>query len=163
MDLSKLDEIIDGRDDAPYAVMEVLQDVQETYRYLSEEILNHVSDVFEIPLIEVFRLANFYKAFSLDPRGRHLVTVCSGTACHVQGAPRFVDELLGQLEVKPGQTTKDGAFTVEAVNCLGACSLAPLVIIDGGEYVVAYLLEHQTCLGSRRHDSQKGHGSLAVR
>lgn len=125
---------MNGRSDAPYTVMEVLQDVQEKYRYLSEESLKHVSEAFEVPLIEVFRLANFYKAFSLDPRGRHLVTVCSGTACHVQGAPRFVDELLGQLEVKPGQTTKDGAFTVETVNCLGACSLAPLVIIDGTYY-----------------------------
>lgn len=125
---------MNGRSDAPYTVMEVLQDVQEKYRYLSEESLKHVSEAFEVPLIEVFRLANFYKAFSLDPRGRHLVTVCSGTACHVQGAPRFVDELLGQLEVKPGQTTKDGAFTVEVVNCLGACSLAPLVIIDGKYY-----------------------------
>lgn len=134
MDLSELNEIMNGRSDAPYTVMEVLQDVQEKYRYLSEESLKHVSEAFEVPLIEVFRLANFYKAFSLDPRGRHLVTVCSGTACHVQGAPRFVDELLGQLEVKPGQTTKDGAFTVETVNCLGACSLAPLVIIDGTYY-----------------------------
>ncbi len=134
MDLSELNEIMNGRSDAPYTVMEVLQDVQEKYRYLSEESLKHVSEAFEVPLIEVFRLANFYKAFSLDPRGRHLVTVCSGTACHVQGAPRFVDELLGQLEVKPGQTTKDGAFTVEVVNCLGACSLAPLVIVDGKYY-----------------------------
>ena len=84
--------------------------------------------------IEVFRLANFYKAFSLKPRGRHLITVCEGTACHVQGSPRLVEEVLSQLEVDPGDTTKDGAFTIETVNCVGACALAPVVIIDGKYY-----------------------------
>ena len=84
-----------------------------------------------VPLIEVFRLANFYKAFSLKPRGRHLITVCEGTACHVQGSPRVVEEVLLQLDVQRGETTKDGAFTVETVNCVGACALAPVVIVDG--------------------------------
>ena len=93
-----------------------------------------VSEALEVPLIEVFRLANFYKAFSLKPRGRHLITVCEGTACHVQGSPRLVEEALSQLDVEPGETTKDGAFTVETVNCVGACALAPVVIIDGKYY-----------------------------
>lgn len=131
MDLSELETIIENPGDAPFAVMEVLQDLQDAYRYLPEEAIVRVAEVLEVPLIEVFRLANFYKAFSLTPRGRHLVTVCTGTACQVQGAPRFVDELLGQLKVKPGETTEDGGFTVETVNCLGACALAPLIIIDG--------------------------------
>ena len=90
-----------------------------------------VSEALDVPLIEVFRLANFYKAFSLKPRGRHLITVCEGTACHVQGSPRVVEELLRQLDVEAGETTSDGAFTVETVNCVGACALAPVVIIDG--------------------------------
>jgi NADH-quinone oxidoreductase subunit E len=90
-----------------------------------------VSEALDVPLIEVFRLANFYKAFSLKPRGRHLITVCEGTACHVQGSPRVVEEVLLQLDVQPDETTKDGAFTVETVNCVGACALAPVVIIDG--------------------------------
>ena len=111
--------------------MEVLQDIQEKYGYLPEEALCQVSESLAVPLIEVFRLANFYKAFSLTPRGRHLITVCTGTACHVQGAPRFLDEVLGLLHVEPGGTTQDGAFTVETVNCVGACALAPVVIIDG--------------------------------
>jgi NADH-quinone oxidoreductase subunit E len=89
-----------------------------------------VSEALDVPLIEVFRLANFYKSFSLKPRGRHLVTVCTGTACHVQGAPRLVEEIAGQLEVKSGETTLDGSFTLETVNCVGACALAPLVIMD---------------------------------
>jgi len=83
-------------------------------------------------------LANFYKAFSLKPRGRHLITVCEGTACHVQGSPRLVDEVLSQLKVEAGEPTADGAFTVETVNCVGACALAPVAIIDGKYY------EHMT-------------------
>ena len=84
-----------------------------------------------MPLIEVFSLANFYKAFSLEPRGRHLLTVCAGTACHVRGAPSMLDEVTAQLEVEPGETTDDRAFTLETVNCLGACALGPVVVIDG--------------------------------
>jgi NADH-quinone oxidoreductase subunit E len=114
--------------------MEALQDIQEQYRHLPEEALLHVAEKLEIPIIEVFRLANFYKTFSLTPRGRHLITVCTGTACHVQGVPRILEEVLGLLEVQPGETTKDGAFTVETVNCVGACALAPVVIIDGQYY-----------------------------
>ncbi len=94
-------------------------------------MLREVSDSFGVPLIEVFRLANFYKAFSLQPRGRHLVTVCTGTACHVRGTPRILDEVLAQLHVAPGETTEDRAFTVETVNCLGACALGPVVVLDG--------------------------------
>jgi NADH:ubiquinone oxidoreductase subunit E len=84
-----------------------------------------------LPLIEVFRVASFYKAFALTPRGRHIITVCMGTACHVRGAPRMLDETLGLLGVEPGQTSKDGLFTVECVNCLGACALGPVVVLDG--------------------------------
>lgn len=134
MDLGKLDAILKGRGSEPFHVMECLQDIQEEFRYLPEEAMVRVSEALEIPLIEVFRLANFYKAFSLKPRGRHLVTTCLGTACHVQGAPRLVDELVSGLEVQPGGTTQDGAFTVETVNCVGACALAPVLIIDGKYY-----------------------------
>jgi len=76
-------------------------------------------------------LANFYKAFSLAPRGKHLITVCTGTACHVRGAPRLLDEVRGQLRIYVGETTGDGIFTLEAVNCLGACALGPVVVLDG--------------------------------
>ncbi|MBI5388059.1 MAG: NAD(P)H-dependent oxidoreductase subunit E [Verrucomicrobia bacterium] len=112
-------------------LIEVLQDVQRTYRYLPEEVLKLIAEQLDVPPIEVFRVANFYKAFALKPKGKHLVTVCMGTACHVRGAPRFLDEVLGQLKIKPGETTEDGLFTVETVNCLGACALAPVVILDG--------------------------------
>ena len=134
MDMDKVEAILDGIGTSPFDVMEALQDIQAEFRYLPEEAICRVSETLGIPLIEVFRLANFYKAFSLKPRGRHLVTVCEGTACHVQGSPRLVEEVLMQLDVQRGETTKDGAFTVETVNCVGACALAPVVIIDGKYY-----------------------------
>jgi len=126
--------MLEGKGARPFDVMEALQDIQEEFRYLPEAAMCRVSESLEVPLIEVFRLANFYKAFSLKPRGRHLITVCEGTACHVQGSPRVVEEVLAQLDVEAGETTQDGAFTVETVNCVGACALAPVVIIDGKYY-----------------------------
>jgi NADH:ubiquinone oxidoreductase subunit E len=131
MELSDLEAIIQHRDAEPFGIMEVLHDVQESCGYLPEEILRQVSASLNVPLIEVFRLANFYKAFSLTPRGRHLLTVCAGTACHVRGAPKLLDEVTAQLAVQPGETTADFAFTLETVNCLGACALSPVIVLDG--------------------------------
>jgi len=133
VDLGKVETILQGKGARPFDVMEALQDIQEEFRYLPEEAICRTAEALEVPLIEVFRLANFYKAFSLKPRGRHLITVCEGTACHVQGSPRLVEDVLSQLKVEPGQTTSDGAFTVETVNCVGACALGPMVII-GEDY-----------------------------
>jgi NADH:ubiquinone oxidoreductase subunit E len=115
----------------PDQLIEVLQDVQAACGHVSEEAIRAIADRLGVPLIEVYRVASFYKAFSLEPRGRHLVLVCMGTACHVRGAPRMLDEVLGQLNVAPGETTEDGLFTVETVNCLGACALGPVVVVDG--------------------------------
>jgi NADH-quinone oxidoreductase subunit E len=138
MDLSQLEGIVQGRGSDPFDIMEVLQDIQAAYHYLPEEVLCRVSETMGVPLIEVFRLANFYKAFTLKPRGQHLITVCMGTACHVRNSPRFLDEVRRRLKVEPGGTTQDGEFTLETVNCLGACALAPVVIMDGKYY------EHMT-------------------
>ncbi len=134
VELERVEAMLEGKGTRPFDVMEALQDIQEEFRYLPEAAMCRVSESLEVPLIEVFRLANFYKAFSLKPRGRHLITVCEGTACHVQGSPRVVEEVLSHLDVEPGETTGDGAFTVETVNCVGACALAPVVIIDGKYY-----------------------------
>ena len=134
MDLKKINNILKDKEKCSYDLIEVLQDVQEAYNYLPEEVLRVVSEKLNSPLIEVFRVANFYKAFTLTPRGKHLVTVCMGTACHVRGAARFLDEVLGQLKIKQGETTEDDEFTVETVNCLGACALGPVVVIDGKYY-----------------------------
>jgi len=124
-------EILDRYPDEPKYLVESLLDIQQAEGYLSEDAMRAVSERLGVPLIEVSRVANFYRAFSLEPRGRHLITVCAGTACHVRGAPRMLDEVAGQLDIQSGETTEDGLFTVETVNCLGACALAPVVVVDG--------------------------------
>ena len=130
MELSKLEAMLKGRESRPDQLIEVLQDMQATFQYLPEEGLRTVAERLGVPPIEVFRVANFYKAFTLVPRGRHLLTVCMGTACHVRGAPRLLDTVEGQLNVSPGETTADGAFTLERVNCLGCCAIGPVVVLD---------------------------------
>ncbi|MFB3879723.1 MAG: NAD(P)H-dependent oxidoreductase subunit E [Armatimonadota bacterium] len=131
MAIASLQEVLEGRRSQPQQLIEVLQDVQDLYGYLPQESMREVSAELGVPLIEVFRVATFYKAFSLTPRGRHLLTVCSGTACHVRGSARIVDQVAGELGAGPGNTTDDGMFTVESVNCLGACALGPVVVLDG--------------------------------
>ena len=126
-----LEALLQGRRSQPHQLIEVLQDVQESQGYISEEAMGFVSKELGVPPIEVFRVANFYKAFSLVPHGKHTITVCTGTACHVRGSNLLMHEVLGHLEVAPGETTPDGLFTVECVNCLGACALAPVVVLDG--------------------------------
>jgi len=111
----------------------VLQDVQAVLGYLPEEALRQVSIGLNVPLTRVYAVATFYKAFSLKPRGLYTVRVCCGTACHVRGAPRLVDAIQRHLKIAPGDTTKDKMFTLETVNCLGACALAPVVVV-GEQY-----------------------------
>jgi NADH:ubiquinone oxidoreductase subunit E/NAD-dependent dihydropyrimidine dehydrogenase PreA subunit len=111
-------------------LIQVLQDVNQEYRYLPPFALKYVSEKLSVPLSTVYHVATFYTAFSLKPRGKHLITVCMGTACHARGAPRVLAELERQLEISPGQTTKDQLFSLETVNCLGCCALGPVVMID---------------------------------
>jgi NADH-quinone oxidoreductase subunit E len=132
--VEKIHDILEKRGKSRFELIEILQDIQTSYNYLPEDLLQIVAEKLDVPPIEVFRVANFYKAFTLKPRGEHLLTVCMGTACHVRGAPKFMDEVLGQLNVRPGETTDDGTFTVETVNCLGACALGPVVVLDGKYY-----------------------------
>ena len=109
----------------------ILQDIQAEYNYLPKETLTEVSQGLDIPLTQVYSVASFFKAFSLKPRGRHLINVCLGTACHVRGAVRILDEIERRLGIKAGETTKDLKYTLETVNCVGACALGPIVITDG--------------------------------
>lgn len=123
--------IIDKYRGKKSALLAVLQDIQEEYNWLPPEVLTMVSEKLCVPMIDVYGVATFYRAFSLTPRGKHLVTVCLGTACHVRGAPLVLDRVQEQLGISAGCTTKDNQFTLESVNCLGACALAPIVVIDG--------------------------------
>jgi NADH:ubiquinone oxidoreductase subunit E len=131
MSHSALSSILEGRRSQPHQLIEVLQDVQKHYGYISEEAMRGISKELGMPLTDVYSVASFYKAFSLKPRGKNVVTVCTGTACHVRGARMVLDQATGQLGVAPSEMTKDGLFTIEQVNCVGACALGPVVTENG--------------------------------
>ena len=131
MHYSALDSILDGRRSQPHQLIEVLQDVQEHYGYVPEEAMRGISEELGMPLTDVYSVASFYKAFSLKPRGKNVVTVCTGTACHVRGAKMILNQATGLLGVAPSEMTEDGLFTIEQVNCLGACALGPVVTENG--------------------------------
>ncbi len=109
----------------------MLEEVQGKYGYLPQEELHQLSEITGISLTDIYGVATFYRAFSLKPRGRHLVSVCLGTACHVRGGPAIARELEKQLKIKAGETTEDNEYSLETVNCLGACALGPVVVVDG--------------------------------
>ena len=112
-------------------LVSILQDVQAELHYLPEDALKEVSQGLELPLTQVYSVATFFKAFSLKPRGRHLVNICMGTACHVRGSVGILEKLEQELGILPGETTRDYRFTLETVNCVGACALGPIVMVDG--------------------------------
>lgn len=129
--MGRIDEIIESYKGEEEALIGVLQDIQAEYNYLPKEALIQVAERLEIPLSQACQVATFYKAFSLQPRGKHLIHVCLGTACHVRGGVRIVEEIGRVIAIKPGETTDDQQFTLETVNCLGACALGPMLVIDG--------------------------------
>lgn len=131
MNLSVLESTLKGRSSQPHQLIEVLQDVQESYGYIPEEAMREISKTLGVPLIDVYRVASFYKAFKLKPSGKYVITICNGTACHVRGAQLLLDQAVSQLGIKPGEVTDDGMFSIEHVNCLGACALGPIASENG--------------------------------
>src|SRR4030042_3437259 len=134
MDLKELNEIINKYNGEKNWLLAIFQDVQAEYRYLPQEAIGLVANRLKIPLTQAYAVATFYKSFSLVPRGEHEIHVCLGTACHLRGGQRLVENFERTLGVKAGGTTKDMKFTLETVNCLGACALAPLVRVDQKNY-----------------------------
>ena len=124
-------EILARHEDAPGSIMSILTEIQALYGYLPEDALRSVSERLGKPLVDLYGVATFYRSFSLKPRGKHLISVCLGTACHVRGASRVAEEFQRQLGIRPGETTQDREFTFETVACLGACALGPVVMVDG--------------------------------
>ncbi len=127
---ARVDAICAGYPAEQSSLVQVLQDVHKEFNYLPAEALERVAIKLRVRLAKVYSVATFYKAFSLEPRGKHIVKVCTGTACHVRGAPGIIDEVHKLLGVGPGQTTEDMRYTLETVNCVGACGMAPVVIVD---------------------------------
>ena len=134
VDLRVVDEIIEKHGYQETSLIGILQDVQGKMNYLPRKALMQVAKRLSIPLTRIYEVATFYKAFSLEPRGKYSIQVCLGTACHVRGGVRVLDYLENRLDVKAGGTTKDMAFTLLSVNCLGACALGPIMVIDKKYY-----------------------------
>ncbi len=131
---NRIGGILEKHDNRVDSLIMILQDVQNIYHYLPEEAMRIVSDRLNIPFSQVYEVATFYRSFSLVPRGEHEIRVCLGTACHLRGGPRILENFERELAVRRGETTPDRAFTLETVNCVGACALAPLIVVDDDYY-----------------------------
>ena len=131
IDLESVRKVIERHGYQKASLIGILQDIQAEMNYLPRKALVQVSRSLDIPLTNIYEVGTFYKAFSLDPRGKHTIQVCLGTACHVRGGARVLDYLENRLEVKSGETTKDLIFTLESVNCLGVCALGPMMVLTG--------------------------------
>jgi NADH:ubiquinone oxidoreductase subunit E len=131
VDLAPLNAILEEFAGQKGVVIPILQRAQDAYGYLPKEVLTTISEKTGIPLVQIYGVATFYAQFRLTRRGRHLVNVCDGTACHVRGAPKNLEALEKAIQLKPGETSPDYRYTLEIVYCLGSCGLAPVAVVDG--------------------------------
>lgn len=132
--MNGVQDILEKHDQERGGIIAILEGIQSRFGYLPADALKEVAEKLDLSMVDLYGMATFYKSFSLSPRGKHLVSVCLGTACHVRTAPMVVEEFERQLEIKAGDTTPDGEFTLETAACLGACALGPIVVVDGRYY-----------------------------
>ena len=125
-----IDEILETYPAHPEYLISMLQEVQKRYGFIPPEAMDLISLQTGVPASQTYSVATFYKSFRLQPQGEHIIKVCQGTACHLKGSQRIVEELERRLKVQPGETTPDMKFTYTSVNCVGACALAPVIMID---------------------------------
>jgi NADH-quinone oxidoreductase subunit E len=131
MSNGKIDKIIDKYQGDAGSLIQVLLEIQSENRWLPKEALDKVSKKLKVPLNRIQHIVTFYKAFSLLPKGRHEIHICTGTACHVRGAPRLLDSVQDLIGIRPGETDLDLKFSLETVNCVGCCALGPVMVVDG--------------------------------
>jgi len=134
LDLSRLDEVFSHYRGEKGALIPVLQEAQSRYGYLPEEVLRRISRELKVPLSKIYGVITFYAQFYMNPRGKHLIKSCQGTACHVRGAKGVLESLCRELKLEPGGTTADLNFSLETVACVGTCFLAPVIMIDADYY-----------------------------
>ncbi|MEF8799245.1 MAG: NAD(P)H-dependent oxidoreductase subunit E, partial [Candidatus Bipolaricaulota bacterium] len=127
---AKLRDIIEEYGKGPGSLLPILQEINTTFNYLPEPVLNRASEILEVPISHLYKLANFYNSFNLEPRGEHTITACLGTACHVKGGESIIQNFEDRLGIERGKTTEDGLFTLKGARCLGTCGLAPVVMVD---------------------------------
>jgi NADH-quinone oxidoreductase subunit E len=134
MEIGTVNAIVERYHAKRTSLISILHDIQEQYNFLPEMALRKVASRLQMDLNDLYGVATFYKSFSLVPKGRHTITLCLGTACHVRGGPKMLREMKRQLAIEPGQTTKDQKFSLEVVNCLGVCAIGPVMVVDGKIY-----------------------------
>ena len=132
--MTELERIIDKYPKEQRYTLAMMQDIQKEYKYIPRESMNMISEYLDIPLSKLYSMATFYKALSLTPKGKFVITVCDGTACHVRSSAVLIDELQRILNIKPGETTGDGLFSLQTVNCLGSCAIAPVMMVNERYY-----------------------------
>jgi len=131
MDNEKIEQIIGKYPDDASSLIQILLEIQRENRWLPDEALERVSHKLHVPINRIQHIVTFYKAFSLVPKGRHEIHVCTGTACHVRGAPRLLDSVEDLIGIRPGETDSEYRFSLETVGCVGCCALGPVMVIDG--------------------------------
>jgi NADH-quinone oxidoreductase subunit E len=134
IDLKESYEILNKYSPEKRFTLAILQDVQKQYGFVPRETMNLIAEYSNQPVSEIYSMATFYKALSLKAKGKYIIKVCNGTACHIRGSNALMDEVAEVLDITPGETTSDGLFSIEIVNCLGACALAPVMVIDDKYY-----------------------------
>ena len=134
MDFDRIDQVLLKYEYRHADIISIMQDIQGIENYISEETIRYIAEKMELNLARVYDIATFYKAFSLVPKGRHTIKVCCGTACHLGGSDRTLDQINRLLKIKEGETTGDRLFSLETVNCLGTCALAPVVMVEDDYY-----------------------------
>lgn len=134
MDLKHVEKIIDRYEEKRTALISILHEIQDRYNHLPEKALKKVASRLKMDLNDIYGVATFYKSFSLTPKGKHSITLCLGTACHVRGGPKILREMKNLLNIEPGQTTGDKQFSLNVVNCLGVCAIGPVMFVDGKFY-----------------------------
>lgn len=130
MDYQPVIKIVDKYRGKKTALISILHEIQDEYKFLPEGALKKLAAKMQMDLNDLYGVATFYKSFSLTPKGKHAITLCLGTACHVRGGPRIVKEVARLLKIKPGQTTADKEFSLNTVNCLGVCAIGPVMVVD---------------------------------
>lgn len=129
MEKDVIDQIIEKHPKTENSVIQVLLDIQDELYYLPKDALEYISTELSVPISRIYNLATFYKAFSLKPKGKNPIAVCTGTACHVQGAMKIMEGIERELGIKDGETTADKRFSINSVRCLGCCGLAPVITV----------------------------------
>jgi len=134
IELDKVDKILDKYEGRRGVLIQVLLDIQSEFNWIPPQAMERISNRFNMPISQIYRIASFYKAMNLTPRGRHLIRICLGTACHVRGGQKVMDRAKELLGIEAEETTPDMKFTLERVNCLGCCALGPVIVIDNEYY-----------------------------